>query len=73
MIKYRILGLIVGILFSASIIFQAWQLYRFVHQGPRFTAIDGQELCERVRALEMDSYGYRDAGKKPLDCQYGAK
>lgn len=45
----------------------------FVNKGPRFTAQDGQELCERVKELEMVSYGYRDAGKKPLDCRYLGK
>ena len=45
-------------------------LKRFMAKGPRFTAKDGQELCERVRALEQVSYDYRDAGKKPMDCKY---
>ena len=49
------------------------KIQSFVSAGPRFTSQDGQELCERVKALESFSYGYRDAGKKPLDCQYGAK
>ena len=49
------------------------QVKSFVVAGPRFTATDGQELCARVKALEVYSYGYRDAGKKPLDCRYGAK
>ena len=42
----------------------------FIIQGPRFTAQDGQTLCERVRELEQRSYGYRDAGKAPLACHY---
>lgn len=46
------------------------QVKSFVAVGPRFTAQDGQELCERVKALEAASYGYRDAGKKPLACDY---
>lgn len=49
------------------------KIQSFVAAGPRFTAQDGQELCERVKALEAVSYGYRDAGKTPLDCRYGAK
>ena len=48
------------------------QMKSFVAAGPRFTTADGQELCERVKALEAASYGYRDAGKTPLDCRYGA-
>lgn len=49
------------------------KLQTFVNAGPRFTAQNGQELCERVKALETVSYGYRDAGKKPLDCSYNQK
>lgn len=49
------------------------KIQAFVAQGPRFTAPDGQELCERVKALEAYSYGYRDAGRKPLDCSYNQK
>lgn len=65
------LGSVLGALFAASLLFQAWQLWRFVHQGARFTAADGQALCERVRTLEEMSYGFKDAGKTPLDCNYG--
>ena len=32
----------------------------FRTKGPRFTAVDGQALCERVRALE----------KVPMPCDY---
>ena len=46
------------------------QMERFVAQGPRFTAADGQVLCERVRALEQAAYGYRDTGRTPLACDY---
>ena len=49
------------------------QMKSFVSAGPRFTAQDGQELCERVKALETFSYGYRDVGKKLLDCTYNQK
>lgn len=49
------------------------KIQSFVSAGPRFTSQDGQALCERVRALEVYSYGYRDAGNKPLDCRYGAR
>ena len=41
--------------------------------GPRFTAQDGQELCERVKALEEHSYGFANAGLKVLDCRYGTR
>ena len=46
------------------------KIQSFVSAGPRFTSQDGQELCERVKALEAASYGYRDAGKQPLTCDY---
>ena len=46
------------------------QANRFIQQGQRFTAADGQVLCERVKALEAASYGYRGAGKTPLACDY---
>lgn len=42
----------------------------FVIKGPRFTAQDGQELCERIRVLEHHSYGYQNAGKPSLLCNY---
>lgn len=66
-------GLLLGLMFGGSLMFQAWQLHRFVNQGPRFTARDGQALCERVKALEAASYGYRDAGHVPLRCNYGQR
>lgn len=49
------------------------KIQSFVAAGPRFTAADGQVLCERIKALEAMSYGYRDAGKTPPDCRYGAR
>lgn len=36
----------------------------FMAQGPRFTAVNGQELCERVAALE------RHVGLVPGPCNY---
>lgn len=58
--SYRTLGIILGIIFSLSLAFQFWQLYRFVNQGARFTADDGQALCERVQKLEP----------QPQPCRY---
>jgi len=46
-------GVFVGLIISAAICFQFWQLYEFVNAGPRFTAEDGQELCKRIMALEQ--------------------
>ena len=61
--NYRAVGIVLGIVFSLSLIFQIWQLYRFVSAGPQFTANDGQELCERVKALEVS------LDKTPTDCE----
>lgn len=36
------------------------QMARFANKGPRFTAHDGQVLCERVASLE----------KEPKPCEY---
>ena len=52
---------------------QQTKLERFVAKGARFTAQDGQALCERVRALEERSYGFKDAGKTPQPCEYGTR
>lgn len=67
---YRLVGILLGILISASLGFQCWQLYQFVNIGSRFTAKDGQALCERVRALEARSYGFEGAGQMPTACHY---
>jgi len=53
-------GILLGLIVSASLAFQIWQLHRFINAGPRFTADDGQELCERVAALEQP----------PMPCNY---
>ena len=58
-------GIVLGVLFSASIAFHGWQIYRFVNAGPRFTAYDGQRLCERVAALEEAS------GHRVGSCRFG--
>lgn len=49
------------------------RLTRFMSAGSRFTAQDGQELCERVRALEALSYGFRDSRKSSITCEYGKR
>ena len=58
------------IIFFGLVGFDVWRMTLFVRKGPRFTAQDGQALCERVRALEATSYGYRAVGKLPLTCDY---
>lgn len=52
---------------------QEADLQKFMSAGPRFTGYDGQQLCERVKRLEQLSIGFRKAGYKPLDCNYGAR
>ncbi len=36
------------------------QVKQFQSKGPRFTAVDGQALCERIAALE----------KEPKECNF---
>lgn len=49
----EIIPYIFGILFVISTAFQFYHYSLFINKGPRFTAYDGQELCERVRMLEI--------------------
>lgn len=45
----------------------------FVSKGPRFTAQDGQELCERVAELEKHSIGFQRSGIVHPPCRYVPK
>ena len=45
----------------ALILFIAADYFVFRHQGARFTAADGQELCLRVQAMDQQP------------CRYGAQ
>lgn len=49
---------------------QAAQIQQFINAGPLFTAQQGQQLCEEVRALAEESYGYRASGKPLPVCDY---
>ena len=61
-----------GYLFAFAIMMLTWtwqvishfdfqeQVKQFQSKGPRFTAIDGQALCERIQKLE----------KEPKPCYY---
>ena len=60
----RLLAIFIGLIAGASLLFQAWQLHLFMHAGPRFTAGDGQALCERVQAVE------RVIGWAEKPCEY---
>lgn len=64
--------LIFIILFMVMITFQIIhylqfqdEVTRWVNKGPRFTAFDGQVLCERVQKLEKNPYPCRYAPTIP--------
>jgi hypothetical protein len=64
---------IVLLLLLASLVstwIQVAGIQRWIGVGGRFTDLDGQLLCERVKALEITSYGYHDAGHKSHECNY---
>ena len=44
--------------------FDLWRIYHFIDVGKRFTAADGQTLCERVQKLEART------GLFPDDCTF---
>ena len=71
--KYRAIGVALGLIFSAALAFQLCQVYRFVNSGPRFTAFDGEKLCQRVRRLELVSYGFIDSKTSSEDCHYNSR
>lgn len=58
----RVLLGAVGVVMLLSVAFQVWQAWSFMNAGPRFTAQDGQALCERVAKLEP----------QPQPCRYGS-
>lgn len=70
MLKYRWIGIGFGVIFLASLLFQIWQFYLFIGKGPRFTAQDGQELCQIVRVIAIESYGFQSSGRTLPDCHY---
>lgn len=57
---WKIIILILLLWSAISTWHQLDQMERFAAQGPRFTAADGQALCERVQKLEP----------QPLPCAY---
>ncbi len=70
MVKMR--KFLIGLLLFIAVLplgFQFWKSWNFQQQRPRFTAEDGQALCERVRALEQESIGFRQAGKVSPPCR----
>lgn len=70
MIRGHWFGIVVAIAVSLSMGFQIYQVYGFMHQGKRFTAKDGQKLCERVAVLEKQSIGFQQSVIMPVPCLY---
>ena len=68
----EILPYLYGIILFSMISFQFYHYNAFISKGPRFTAYDGQELCERVKRLESESYGFKDSNLPQLPCNYAA-
>lgn len=61
----KLIGVFIGIIVSISLAFQLWQVHVFINAGPRFTAQDGQALCERIQAVE------KSIGRAEKPCEYG--
>jgi hypothetical protein len=57
---YVVLAIIGWVLLLALSGYQVLDYFRFKNAGARFTAADGQALCLRVQALEMN----------PKPCEY---
>ncbi|HOW75603.1 MAG TPA: hypothetical protein PK959_06685 [Candidatus Competibacteraceae bacterium] len=68
-------SLLIAVLLIAtlSLGFQLWQGWQFFKAGPRFTAQDGQALCERVAALERHSIGFQQSGSISPPCRFVRK
>lgn len=64
------IGIIVAIVVSLSVGFQIFQVYSFMNQGKRFTAKDGQELCERLAVLERHSVLFKESNFTLRPCSY---
>lgn len=57
-------GITLGLIAAGSITMQFIQSQKFMQAGPRFTAQDGQLLCERIQRLESA------AGRPTEPCRY---
>lgn len=60
LISFCVGALIVGWFINRDKIqeLQAKQINSFISAGARFTAQDGQKLCERIKSLELELYGF---------------
>ena len=47
---------------------QVEKINAFIAAGPRFTAKDGQELCEYINTVAKYSIGFQKSGLPLLDC-----
>ena len=54
--------------FKKQIISITNELEKFKSKGPRFTAKDGQDLCEEIQAMQL-----RLEGRSLLQCHYVVK
>jgi hypothetical protein len=64
-----LLWIIVAIM-ALSVLFQVWHIWQFVNQGPRFTSVQGQELCEALVIVARESIGFQASGKPLPRCDY---
>ena len=71
----QIIPYIFGFLLCASVAFQMYHYNKFIAKGPRFTAYDGKDLCERYKTLEDIESRHEPELKElpPLDCDYVSK
>ena len=70
---FAILGaLIVGWWVNRSHIEQMYaeKVVAFIAAGPRFTAFDGQKLCDQLRHLAEHSFGWKKSGHPLPDCDF---
>lgn len=72
-ITWKILVIILAAITLATTWQQLYQTQRFMNAGPRFTAQDGQMLCERVAHLERYSIGFQQSGIKQPPCNFAPK
>jgi len=60
----------VGGLFVFSLAVQFYSFYSFKSAGSRFTAKDGQFLCEHIKIIETYSKGYRESKAPVITCNF---
>lgn len=68
-IEFLIIGFVLGYQIYESSQLET-RIKQFLSLGPRFTAFDGQELCERIKILEENSIEFKNNNHSPLPCSY---